>query len=167
MCQTQMNYSQSDLNLLYSMVERNIISLKKAIDWCYAQFTERGAPDWIESLTLSSDKKEFLDILKSRFSVTGALNFEMQVGEVVFNYKHKLISLRAAIDELLFDIYPDKEELKQEKAQLYKAEDYYGWHDSADQAAFDSVSGIFGKYYPKYEEAREKSTHNKSFNRAA
>jgi len=150
-----MKFNKDDINLLASFVKRNILSVNEVNDWCYAQFTEQGAPEWIEKMALATDRQEVLDIITSNFGVYGELNFEYQAGEISYEYKNGLLILHQAIYMLLYDVYPDDEELKSEKTKLYIAEDYYDWHDHPDIVAKKEAQPIFDKYYSKYAKSRK------------
>lgn len=144
------------------MIDRNIVSVKEGVEWGYSLYTDEGAPEWVEKLVLSEDKYEFIDILKLKFKLDGHLTFEQKAGEVAFRYKTGEINLYTAINELLFDLYPDDKELEKEKSKLYLAEDYYGWEDNIDPdiKALEEAGEIIDKYHQAYITSYEKITHN-------
>jgi len=150
-----MVYNKNDINLLASFVRRNIVTANEVNDWCYSQYTDEGAPEWIEKMALATDRQEILDIISAEFGVYGELKFEYQVGEIVYEYKNGLLTLHQAIYALLYDVYPDDETLKSEKSKLYIADDYYEWHKNPDSAAKQEVQEIFEKYYNKYANSRK------------
>jgi len=148
-----MKLTHDDLNLFSALIENNSISVKDAIDWGYSQYTNEGAPNWLENFVLSGDKFELLDILKNEFNVYGELTLEQQIGEVIHRYLTNRINLHQAINELLYDVYPYDDATKKEKSELYIADDFFDWHETPEKEALKTISFIFDKYYPKFAES--------------
>ena len=144
---------KNEINLFAHLVKDNYISLEQAINWCYKQYTETGAPHWIEALTLTTDKSEFLEIISTKFDLYGELSFDFMAGEAVYKYKKGEVDLYQTISFLLFDLFIEEENSK-EKSDLYLAEDYYGWHKAPDAEALKVISKTFEKYYLIYNNSR-------------
>ena len=67
--------------------------------------------------------------------------------------------LKIALESLLFDL--DLQLSKEDRQNLYIAEDYFGWHNQPESEALKLVLPIFEKYKPIYESAVAKFGVNK------
>lgn len=146
-----MKYSIEDYNVLSYLLKENSMSYKQAVTWAYAQFTDQGLVSFIEKLSLASDSAEMIELIGDTYQVYGELGNEFLAGEIAKQYSEEKISLYCAISHILFDL--DLALPEEERCKLYIAEDYFGWHDSAEPQALVHVMPLFDKYRPIYEHA--------------
>lgn len=146
-----MKFSAEDYNVLSYILKKNFISYESAITWAYSQYTDQGIDPFIEKLSLASDVAEMIVSISSTYQVYGEPSNEFLAGEVAKEYSEERLSLYAAITRILFDL--DLELPEEERQELYIAEDYFGWHDSAESQAIVHAKPLFDKYRPIYEHA--------------
>lgn len=144
-----MKYGAEEYNVLSYLLKKNVISYEKAIEWAYNQYTEKGVDPFVEKISLAFDVSEILEMISNEFQVVGEPSQEFLAGEVACRYSNKQISLYDAVAQILFDL--DLELPEEERQELYIAEDYFGWHNQAEEEAVKHVLPIFGKYRPIYE----------------
>ena len=148
---TNMNFSAKDYNVLSYVIKKNFMSYEQAIAWAYAQYTDHGIDPFIEKLSLASDVAEMIEFISNTYQVYGEPSNEFLAGEAAKAYSEEKLSLYAAISRILFDL--DLELPEEERQELYIAEDYFGWHDSAESQALVHATPLFDKYRPIYERA--------------
>lgn len=149
-----MRFSTDDYNVLSYVLKKNFMSFEQAITWAYDQYTDRGVDPFIEKITLASDSAEIIELISSAYQVYGEPSSEFLAGETAKEYLEGKLSLYSAISRILFDL--DLELPEDERQELYIAEDYFGWHDSAGSQASEHVTPLFDKYRPIYEHATAK-----------
>ena len=94
---------------------------------------------------------DILELISNTYQVYGDPSEEFLAGETAKKYSEDKLSLYDAISRILFDL--DLELLEDERQELYIAEDYFGWHDNAENEAIKHVLPLFNKYRPVYESA--------------
>jgi len=146
-----MNFSADDYNVLSYVLKKNFMSYDQAIAWAYAQFTDQGVDPFVEKISLASDVAEIVELISNVYQVYGEPSNEFLAGEAAKAYSENKISLYAAISRILFDL--DLELPEDERQELYIAEDYFAWHDSAESKAIVHAIPLFDKYRPIYEHA--------------
>lgn len=146
-----MKFSAEDYNVLSYVLKQNYMSYDQAIAWAYAQYTDQGIDPFLEKLSLASDVAEIIELISNAFQVYGEPSNEFLAGEVAKAYSENKLSLYAAISRILFEL--DLELPEGERQELYIAEDYFGWHDSAESQAIVHAMPLFDKYRPIYENA--------------
>ncbi|OZG69928.1 hypothetical protein BTA51_28670 [Hahella sp. CCB-MM4] len=146
-----MKHSADEYNVLSYLLKKNAISYEKAIEWAYSQYTDEGIDQFVERISLASDVSEILEMISNNFQVYGEPDQDFLVGEAASKYSNAQISLYDAVARILFDL--DLELPEEERQELYIAEDYFGWHDQAEEEAVKHVQPIFSKYRPIYERA--------------
>jgi len=70
-----------------------------------------------------------IESISNTYHVYGEPSNEFLAGEAAKGYSEKTLSLYSAISRILFDL--DLELPEEEGQELYIAEDYFGWHNSA------------------------------------
>jgi hypothetical protein len=151
---TNMKFSAEDYNVLSYALKKNFMSYEQAITWAYAQYTDRGVDPFIEKISLASDSAEIIEFISNAYQVYGEPSNEFLAGETAKEYSEEKLSLYSAISRILFDL--DLELPEDERKELYIAEDYFGWHDSAESQASAHATPLFDKYRPIYEHAVSK-----------
>lgn len=146
-----MKFSAEDYNVLSYILKQNLISYDQAIAWAYAQYTDHGIDPFVEKLSLASDVAEIIRFISNTYQVYGEPSNEFLAGEAAKAYSEDKQSLYAAISRILFDL--DLELPEEERQELYIAEDYFGWHDSAESQAIVHAMPVLDKYRPIYEHA--------------
>ena len=146
-----MKFSAEDYNVLSYVLKKNFISYEQAIAWAYAQYTDHGIDPFIEKLSLASDVAEMIELISSTYQVYGEPSNEFLAGEAAKAYSEEKLSLYITISRILFDL--DIELLEEERQELYIAEDYFSWHDSAESQAIVHAQPLLDKYRPIYENA--------------
>lgn len=146
-----MKFSAYDYNIFSYVLKHNFMSYDQAIAWAYAQYTDQGIDPFVEKLSLASDTAEIIELIGSAYQVYGEPSEEFLAGEAAKAYSEDKLSLYAAISRILFDL--DLELPEAERQELYIAEDYFGWHDSAEAKAIIHAMPLFNKYRPIYEHA--------------
>lgn len=146
-----MKFSAEDYNVLSYVLKKNFISYEQAIAWAYAQYTDHGLDPFIEKLSLASDVAEMIELISSIYQVYGEPSNEFLAGEVAKAYSEEKLSLYVTISRILFDL--DLELPEEERQELYIAEDYFGWHDSAESQAIVHAQPLLDKYRLIYENA--------------
>lgn len=146
-----MKFSAEDYNVLSYVLKKNFISYEQAIAWAYAQYTDHGIDPFIEKLSLASDVAEMIELISSTYQVYGEPSNEFFAGEVAKAYSEEKLSLYVTISRILFDL--DLELPEEERQELYIAEDYFGWHNSAESQAIVHAQPLLDKYRPIYENA--------------
>lgn len=144
-----MKFNAEDYNILSYVLKQNFMSYDQAIAWAYAQYTDHGIDPFVEKLSLASDVAEIIELISNTFQVYGEPSAEFSAGEVAKAYSESKLSLHAAISRILFDL--DLELPENERQELYIAEDYFGWHDSAESQAIVHTKPLFDKYRHIYE----------------
>lgn len=148
---TNMKFSAEDYNVLSYVLKQNFMSYDQAIAWAYAQYTDHEIDPFVEKLSLASDVAEIIELISNAFQVYGEPSNEFLAGEAAKAYSENKLSLYAAISRILFEL--DLELPEVERQELYIAEDYFGWHDSAESQAIVHAMPLFDKYRPIYENA--------------
>jgi hypothetical protein len=148
---TNMNHSADEYNVLSYLLKKNAISYEKAIEWAYTHYTDEEVDPFVEKISLASDVSEILEMISSEFQVYGEPGKEFLAGEAASKYSNQQISLYDAVARILFDL--DLELPEEDRQELYIAEDYFGWHNQAEEEAIKRVLPIFSKYRPIYERA--------------
>ncbi len=151
----RMSYSDADISIFANLIQANDISVSQVNDWAYAQYTNEGVEQWIEELALANDKQEVLETLRKNFNVSEKLGLEVLAGVAASDYFRNKVGLHETLSRLLFDIFIDSE-MNEEKANLYLAEDFFGWHQQAESEALEVSKPILEKYAATYEESRKK-----------
>lgn len=146
-----MKFSAEDYNVLSYVLKKNLISYEQAIAWAYAQYTDNGIDPFIEKLSSASDVAEMIELISSTYQIYGEPSNEFLVGEASKAYSEEKLSLYATISRILFDL--DLELPEKERQELYIAEDYFGWHDSAESQAIVHAQPLLDKYRAMYENA--------------
>ncbi|WP_369920928.1 hypothetical protein AB8E32_01120 [Marinomonas polaris] len=146
-----MKFSADDYNILSYVLKKNLMSYDQAIAWAYAQFTDQGIDPFVEKVSLASDVAEIVELISNTYQVYGEPSKEFLAGETAKAFSENQLSLYAAISRILFDL--DLELPEEERQELYIAEDYFGWHDSAESQAIVHAKPLFDKYRPIYEHA--------------
>ena len=82
------SYTREEMYFFKLLIENNDISYNNAVRWAYEQYTEVGAPDWIEEITLEIDSRGIIEIINSKFELFKQ-NFDYSkiIGEVSVLYK--------------------------------------------------------------------------------
>ena len=140
-----------EYNILSYLVQTNAMSYEQTIEWAYSQYTNKGVDPFIEKLSLAYDASELLQLISNEFQVYGEPSQDFLAGEAVRKYKRDEIKLCEAISRLLFDL--DLGLSEEELQELYIAEDYFGWHERPERAAWNHVRDIFNKSHSIYEKA--------------
>lgn len=146
-----MKFSADDYNILSYVLKKNFMSYEQAIAWAYTQYTDQGIDPFIEKLSLASDVAEMIEFISNTHQVYGEPSNEFLAGEAARQYSDEKLTLYGAISRILFDL--DMELPEEERRELYIAEDYFGWHDSAESQAIVHAMPLFDKYRPIYENA--------------
>ena len=146
-----MKFSADDYNVLSYVLKQKFMSYDQAIAWAYAQYTDDGIDPFVEKVSLASDVAEIVELISNTYQVYGEPSKEFLAGEAAKAYSDKKLSLHAAISRILFDL--DLELPECERQELYVAEDYFGWHDSAETKAIVHAMPLFDRYRPIYEHA--------------
>lgn len=146
-----MKFSADDYNVLSYVLKKNFMSYDQAIAWAYAQFTDQGIDPFVEKVSLASDVVEIIELISNTYQVYGEPSKGFLAGEAAKAFSENTLSLYAAISRILFDL--DLELPEHERQELYIAEDYFGWHDSAESKAIVHALPLFDKYRPLYEHA--------------
>lgn len=144
-----MKFSADDYNVLSYVLKKNFMSYEQAVAWAYAQYTDHGIDPFIEKLSLASDVAEMIELISNAYQVYGEPSNEFLAGEAAKAYSEKKLSLYAAISRILFNL--DFELPEEELQELYIAEDFFGWHDSAESQALVHAIPLFDKYRTIYE----------------
>ena len=146
-----MKFSANDYNILSYVLKQNVMSYEQVIAWTYGQYSDQGIDPFVEKISLASDVAEIIELISNDFQVYGEPSNEFLAGEAAKAYIGDELSLYAAIARILFDL--DLELPEGERQELYIAEDYFGWHGSAESKAIVHAMPIFDKYRPMYEHA--------------
>ena len=146
-----MKHSADEYNVLSYLLKKNTLSYEKVIEWAYSQYTDEGVDPFVEKISLASDVSEILEMISNEFQVHGEPGQEFLAGEAASRYSNEQISLYDAVARMLLDL--DLELPEKERQELYIAEDYFGWHNQAEEVAVKHVLPIFCKYRPIYERA--------------
>lgn len=146
-----MKFSVEDFNVLSYTLKKNFMSYEQAIAWAYSQYTDEGIDSFIEKLSLASDSAQMIELISNTYQVYGEPSNEFLAGEAAKEYSEDKLSLYSAISRILFDL--DLELPEHERQELYIAEDYFGWHDSAESRAIVHAMPLFDKHRPAYEHA--------------
>ncbi|MCQ3829366.1 hypothetical protein HXX02_07900 [Microbulbifer elongatus] len=146
-----MKHSADEYNVLSYLLKKNAISYGKVIEWAYSQYTDEGVDPFVEKISLASDLSEIIEMISNEFQVYGEPGQKFLAGEAASKYSSEQISLYDAVARILFDL--DLELPEEERQELYIAEDYFGWHNHAEEEAVKHVQPIFCKYRPIYEHA--------------
>jgi hypothetical protein len=146
-----MKYSSIDYNILSYVLKKNFMSYRLAIDWAYRQYTDQGIDPFIEKISQAGDVAEIRELISNEYQVYGEPTNEFLAGETAKAYAQNKLSLHIAISRIIFDL--DLSLPEEERQELYIAEDYFGWHDNAENKAFEHVKPLFSKYRAAYENA--------------
>lgn len=151
---TNMKFTAEDYNILSYLLKKNFMSYEQTVSWAYAQYTDQGIDPFIEKLSLALDVAEMIECISNTYQVYGEPSKEFLAGEAAKKYSKAELSLYSTVSRILFDL--DLELPENERQELYIAEDYFGWHDSAESHAIVHVEPLFDKYRPIYERAVSK-----------
>lgn len=146
-----MKHSADEYNVLSYLLKKNTISYETIIEWAYSQYTDDGVEPFVEKISLAADVSEVLDFISNEFQVHGGPSQEFLAGEAASKYSKEQLSLYDAIARILFDL--DLNLPEEERQELYIAEDYFCWHNQAEEEAVKHVLPIFIKYRSIYERA--------------
>ena len=143
-----MKYTDTDNNLLAHLIECNNFTYERATEWACTQYTDNGIEPWIEKIVLANDASEILEILRENFEISIDKYTDLKAGRVAVEYFDQKINLQTAIHRLL---HGDLIENKNEKSDLYVAEEYFNWHENPEKQAIKIVKPILKKYLSLYE----------------
>ncbi len=146
-----MKFGAEDYNVLSCVLKKNLMSYERAIAWAYTQYTDQGIDPFVEKLSSASDVAEMIESIRNAYQAYGEPSNEFLAGEAAKEYSDGRLSLYAAITRILFEL--DLELPEEERQELYIAEDYFSWHDSAESQAIVHAKPLFDKYRPIYENA--------------
>jgi len=146
-----MKFSSIDYNILSYVLKNNFMSYRLAIDWAYRQYTDQGIDPFIEKISQAGDVSEIRELISNEHQVYGEPSNEFLAGETAKAYAQNQLSLHIAISRILYDL--DLSLPEEERQELYIAEDYFGWHDDAENKSFEHVKPLFNKYSTAYENA--------------
>ncbi|MGF1741914.1 hypothetical protein L4C34_12705 [Vibrio profundum] len=137
-----------DYNILSYFLRKNIVSYDQVISWAFAQHGWEASECFIEKVSVSLDANEVIDLIGDTYQVYGKPSNEFLIGEIANKYSDDKCSLYAAISHLLFDL--DFGLSEREREELYLADDYFSWHDSAELKAKEHALPILHKYLSIY-----------------
>jgi hypothetical protein len=149
--ENNMKLSANDYNILSYVLKHNFMSYDQVIAWAYAQYTDQGIDPFVEKVSLASDISEIVELISNTYQVYGEPSNKFLAGEASKAYSVGKISLYEAINRILHHL--DLELPENERQELYIAEDYFSWHDSAESKAIEHAKPLFDKYRPVYENA--------------
>ena len=144
-----MKYSPEDYNFLVYLLTKNTISYKEIVDWSYTQYTDEGIDPFIEKIVLSSDLDEVVELIQDTYCVYGEVDDEILLGEIGYKYHRGDLHMGQAARVVLYDL--DVKLSKEDKSNLYIADDYFDWHSTPEKVAAETVNNFFDSYRPTYE----------------
>lgn len=145
-----MRLNKEEINLLYHLLKSSW-GYNEAIEWAYSKYTDDGAPDWIEKITLAYDLNEILFIIRESHGVNGELTQDQEIGSIANSYFNGDNDIRGVVRELYeFVCLPSTEHPL--KSYVYIADDHFEWDEKAETVASDLLGSKLGKYLQIYKE---------------
>jgi len=144
-----MNYTNTDINNFYYLLESNVITYENAVKWAFSQYKDVGTEQWIKSISLAHDISEIIDILKTNHKINNQLSIAVQVGKQANDFFNKKITIDETLHNILYMVLIDNNDFE-EKDNLYAAEDYLESHDNGQEQALTLCEKILKTYSDKY-----------------
>lgn len=146
-----MKLKADDYNILSYLLRTSTMSYEQVINWSYNQYDDQDIDVFVEKISWASNVAEIIEMVGNTYQVYGQPPDDFLAGEAFTKYKEGRQSLYNTISCILFDL--DLSLPEDELKEMYIAEDYFGWHNSAASQAMTHLEPILIKYIPVYNNA--------------